>query len=467
MDERERTPLPLARLLLRAVPVALICAAGCAVAAGLISNQREPVYEASAIVLTRASSDPVTGSFSYDDEGEGVATDALVVAAPDVLARAAKRSDDLSVEELEKAVTTTAVGGTNAVRVTVTDGRSARVALMANAVADAFVALQLQELSRRARRARDILRQQLDSLSEESQASQQGVQLRERIQSLLVLERLGSPAPKIIEPAERPSSALSPRPWRDALFGGIFGLVLGSGLAALWVTSDRRIRHLGEASDVLGVPPLATFRGGGRLRLAGPRGSDDQAWRLVHFGLRHLHQREPLRTVAVTPVTAGEGRTKVAWGVAATAAAAGERTLFIGLEPEERDLDRQARAVTRHGLAAVVAGRATLPQAVTGVRVTESGNVDVLMEGSRNGRSPALVESPRLGETIREAAEDYDLVVIDTPSLLERAEGVSVVAEADGTVVVLSAHVDRERLVALRERLAAGHARAVGLVVSR
>jgi Mrp family chromosome partitioning ATPase len=166
-------------------------------------------------------------------------------------------------------------------------------------------------------------------------------------------------------------------------------------------------------------------------------------------------------------VTAGDGRTRVAWGVARTAAAAGERTLFIGVEPEERDLNDRSRAVTKHGLAAVIAGDASLPQAVTHVRVDASAEVDVLMTKRQNGLPPALVESPRLAETIRRAAADYDLVVIDTPSLLERAEGVSVVSQVDGTVVVLSDHADRERLLALRERLSALRARAVGLVVAR
>jgi Mrp family chromosome partitioning ATPase len=304
-------------------------------------------------------------------------------------------------------------------------------------------------------------------LSDSSRASLPGVQLRERIESLRVLEELGSPAPRLIDPAEPSATPVSPRPRRDAVFGGIFGLVLGAGLAALWVASDRRIRSVREASEVLGAPTLATFRR--RSRFGPGKGSlarsNEEAWRLVHLRLRHGQERETLRSVAVTTVGSGQGRSRVAWGLAATAAAAGERTLFIGLDPE-RDIDHRPLAVT-DGLGAVLAGDATLSQAVTRVPVYGSGEVDVLVASQRNGHPLALGGTPQLGETIRGASALYELVVIDTPSLLERAEGVPVISEADATVIVMSEHVDRDDAVALRERLAALRAHAVGVVVSR
>jgi Mrp family chromosome partitioning ATPase len=467
-EERDRSPLPLSDFLVRAVPLALICAAACAGAAGLLSAQRESVYESTALVLTRQNADPVIGS-TGDDEGEGVATDALFVSSPPVLAAARRRADDLTVDELKESVTAAAVTGTNAVQVTGSASRPQRAALIANAVSRAFISMQRRETMRRARQARRVLDDQLDRLSDESRASLPGVQLRERIQGLLVLEELGGPAPRLIDAAEPPETPVRPRPRRDAVFGGIFGLVLGAGLAALWVASDRRIRSVREASEVLGAPTLATFRRRSRFRPGkGARArSDEEAWRLVHLRLRHGHQRDPLRTVAVTTVTSGQGRSRVAWGLAATAAAAGERTLFIGLEPEQRDLNHQPRAVTANGLGAVLAGDATLSQAVTRVPVHGSGEVDVLIASSRNGHPLALGETPQLGDTVRDASAAYELVVIDTPSLLERAEGVPVISEADATVVVVSERVDREDAVALRERLAALHARAVGVVVSR
>lgn len=469
--DRERSPVPLGKLLLRGLPVAVLSAAACAAAAGLLSNQREPVYEASALVLTRDSADAVTGGPSSDEEGSGVSTEALLVQSRDVLDGVAARLGGLSVDDVEAAIEVAPVEETNVLRVTATDDRPAQASRLADAVARAFVAQRRADTRRRARDAQRVLERQLDRLSAQSRSSLPGVQLRERIESLRVIEEMGPAAPRIVENAHPPAEPVRPRPRRDALFGGLFGLLLGCGLAAVWVAGDRRLRGPAEASDILGAPVLTTVSRprGLRARRGAASQADEQAWRLVHLSLRHLHQEKPLRSVAITEVTGSEDRTVLASGLATTAAAAGEHVLLISLEPERNVLDAVFGQVVTPGLRAVLAGDATLPQAVS--RRTDphdpSRGLDLLLGQARNGSHRALAESPRLGDTVREAAALYELVVVDTPSLLERAEGVPVVSEADGTVVVVAERAQRDQLVALRERLEALDVPLVGVVIRR
>jgi succinoglycan biosynthesis transport protein ExoP len=461
VEERDHSPLPLRSLLLRGVPLALLCAAACAVAAGLLSARREPVYTANALVLTRESSDPVSGGASALIEGEGVSTEALLVARRAVLARAAHRLSSVSVEQLERSVAVSQVAETDALHVTATAADARPAADIANAVAQAFVSSERESVTRRAGQAQRVLRRQYKRLGGQSRRSLQGVQLRERIQSLGIIEEIGTPAPRVAQQARPPAQATSPLPRRDALFGAIFGAVLGVGLAVLWVSSDRRIRDARDASEVLGAPALASFRRRGALiGRRGGRDGDAQAWRLLHLSLRSREGPLPLRTVSVTTVGSDGGRSRVAWGLATTAAAAGERALLIAVEPDARDLNGELRSVDRNRLGALLEGGATLSESVSPVELPAggSGKLDVV------GR-PAV--DPSLGDALREAAAAYELVVIDTPSVLEGVEGMSVVTDADGTVVVLPDDTDRERLVALRGRLEALKARVVGLVLSR
>lgn len=469
LDERERSPLPLSSLLIRGLPVAIICAAACAVAAGLLSASRDAVYTANALVLMSESVDPVTGNVSGLDEGEGVSTQALLVDRHAVLARVADRSRDVTVDELESSVAVSQVGKTDILRVTASANRPASASSMANYVARTFVSLERQSTARRARAAETVLRRQLNRLSTRSRESLQGVQLRERIQSLSVLQEIGSPAPRVIEEARPPEGATSPLPRRDAIFGGLFGLLLGVGLAVLWVASDRRIRDPEDASEALGAPMLASFRRRHGLRARrGARREEEQAWRLMLHSLRVREDNEPVRTLSVTTVGGG-GRSRVAWGLAATAAAAGERVLIIAVEPEAKDLNGEIQELDGNRLRALLAGDAALSEAVTPVPVPFDGThqFDVVLGRASDGSSMTLAESPRLGDTLREAAGAYELVVIDTPSLLDHAEGIPLVTQADGTVVVVSDHADRERLIALRGRLEALRVRVLGLVVSR
>jgi capsular polysaccharide biosynthesis protein/Mrp family chromosome partitioning ATPase len=462
-DDHGHPRLTLRSLLVRGVPLAIICAAACAVAAGMISDRRDRVYSASATVLIRESTrDPVAGSASPEIEGAGVGTESLLVDRRAVLAAVARRTRSLSLNDLDGAVAVSPVGKTNALQVTASTSDPRQAAEMANAVAREFVSRRRRDTATRARKARRVLREQFNSLDDEAQGSLQGSQITERIQSLTVLEKLGATTPRLIQSAQVPVAAVSPDPQQDAIFGGIFGLVLGAGLAVLWVGTDRRVRDLAEASSILGVPVLGSFkRRRGLGRLLHRRASQDQLWRLVLMSLRHRPEQDPVRTVSITPAHSGDGGSHVAFGLATTAAAAGGRALFIGLESERRG---EASKLGPDRLGAVLAGHAQLADAIS--PVGSSKFLDFLVGQASNGR-PMPLSAQGLTTAVRQAAQVYDLVVIDTPSLLERADGVPVISQADSTIVVVSDHVDREQLLALRERLDGLQARVLGLVVNR
>jgi uncharacterized protein involved in exopolysaccharide biosynthesis len=244
MSGRRPAP-PLRGVLLRGVPLAILTAVACALAAYLLSSRQDDRYEASSLVLVRAvGGDPALNSDSNGslDEGEGVATDALLLTSRNVLATAVRRGRfAVAAEELEDSVSAEAISGTNLVRVTASASDARSAAAWATGVAQAFVSMRREQARQRARGARAALRQQYEQSSLATQQSEAGVRLLERIRELRTIERLGQQAPRVAETARVPDELVSPQPWRDAAFGGLFGLVLGAGLAVLWVGS----RHPG------------------------------------------------------------------------------------------------------------------------------------------------------------------------------------------------------------------------------
>jgi capsular polysaccharide biosynthesis protein len=442
------------------------------VLAGVLSSRRESVYTANALVLMRASSDPAADPTSFQPaEGQGVATQALLVARRPVLDRAVKRLPGVSVGALDGAISVSQVAKTDAIRVTA-DARSGRQAAdMANGVATSFVAIERRDTRLRAEQALSVLQRELRGLSSAVRAGPAGVALRQRMQSLTVVQDVGSNAPRVVERAQAPAHAASPKPRRDALFGGIFGFVLGIGLGVLWVASQRRIRDPGEASEALGAPTLATVPR--RRPLLGRRRAleraEEQAWQLLHLKLQSDGDGRRPRTVAVTTLGGRFGRSRVAYGLAATAAASGRHALLISMDPDRKALNGSAVNASDDRLGAVLAGDATLPEAADTVEAPSDrpGRLDVVAGAVANGRRSELIDSSRLGEAVTNAAAAYELIVIDTPSVLERVEAMPVVSAADATVVVLPAHADREQVEALRGRLDALRAHVAGVVLGR
>jgi capsular polysaccharide biosynthesis protein len=469
VDDRERKPLPLRAVLVRGLPLAVICAAACAVVAGMLSARRESVYTTNALVLMQTNDDPAADpSSAPQPEGQGVATKSLLVTRRPVLERAAKRLDGVTVGQLDGAVSVSQVAKTDAVRVTAETNDPKQAAAMANGVAEAFVAVQRRDTRRRAAEAVTVLRHQFQDLDREQRQGAPGVALRERMQDLVVLQDVGSTAPQVAEKAQPPADRSSPDPKRDAIFGGIFGFILGIGIAVLWVASDRRMRDPDEVADALGAPALVTMPrrrlfGGDRAR----QREEQQAWQLLHLGLRANGDGPPPRTVAVTTLNGRSGRSRVAYGLAATAAASGRHALLISMDPDRDALN--GTDVSGDRLDALLAGDAQLPEVAETVEVAARppGHFDVLAGSIANGTPSEPVDASRLGDALSAAAATYELVIVDTPSVLERVESLPIVSEADATVVVVPPHADREQVAALRSRLDALRAHVTGVVLGR
>jgi len=449
-------------LLARVIPAALLGGVLCALLAGYLSSRQPDRYEASSIVLLRQENlDPALVSGTGQDEGEGIATDALAIARQGVLQRVADQVA-LDVDDVRDAVTVAQIGETNAARVQVAASEAQLAARIANLVADTFIEIRRQSVRDRARRARRVLRSRLNALNRTSRASLPGVQLRERIQQLEVLERLGGLAPLVLERARAPETRVSPRPRRDALLGGLFGVLIGGGLGVLWAGADRRVRDAG-LTDVLRAPVLATVKSPRRSDVDLARRNVD-SWRLLHLSLRHLHRDRPLRSVAITEPRSRFGRTGTSLGLAAAAAAAGERVLLVTLS--HTGLGAPANGNRPSGdLAAVLERRAPVEESVRRVQLETFGPesaFDVLTTAGEDQAAPATLS--RFGEVIRACASTYDLVVVDVPSLLDQADAIALLSPTDGTVVTVLRSIDRDTARALAERLDALAVPRLGLV---
>jgi len=452
--------LPVGVLLRRGVPLALLCALVCAALAGLLSGSRPNQYESKSLVLLRQTNVNPTlgGNDGGQTEGEGVGTDAVLVGRRGVLrAVAARPGSRLTVEQLEDAITVKPFGATNVVEITALAERPQDAVNIANAVATEFVRSRQEGTRARARRTRLILTRQRAALSEASRRSLTGVQLGERINELRVLEQLGALTPQVVQRAETTGAPVSPRPRRDAALGGLFGLLLGGGLAILWIASDRRIRQPGEVGDLLGVPVLATMRS--RLGHGRHRAVDDEPLRLLHLSLQHVGGGDAPRAVAITPLEGTTGAAAVARGLVEVAAASGETALLI-----TTDLNRHngLGEPDDDGLRAVLAEGATMEESVRHVHAQDAADYDVL--GSRDGRVD-LTRGSGLRDLLGRAGEQYSLIVLDTPSPLEHSQAVPLLANADAVVIVALDTPNRQRAERLKARLAALRANPIGVVV--
>lgn len=279
---------------------------------------------------------------------------------------------------------------------------------------------------------------------------------------------------EVVEKAVPPDGPESPRTVRNTLLGALAGLLLGIVAAFAWARLDRRVRAARELAGILGAPLLGTIPKSQSLALdEGLRElppADAEAFRMVRVSIRHLEVDREIRTVVLTSAEPGDGKTTVAFGLAAVAATSGERVLLI-----EADMRRAAlEAIVPPppvGLSSVLDGGADLLEAVSAVEVSTgadaSGAVDVVHAGPASPDPTRLLESERMIELLDGAEREYDLVVVDTPPARMLPDAIPLVGRVDGVVVIVRLGRDRhEDLRELHDRLRQLHAPPIGAVAN-
>jgi Mrp family chromosome partitioning ATPase len=160
----------------------------------------------------------------------------------------------------------------------------------------------------------------------------------------------------------------------------------------------------------------------------------------------------------------GEGTSTVARHLAATAAATSNRSVLLVDGNRSRASVHRAFGVDLEpGLGDVLVGRSSISEVV---HATPLVNFDVLTIGD-DRRAGGASESTDLTNFVRELREEYDLVVVDLPPVLESGSA-QAAAALDGVLLVIESERVRwevgQRAAAL---LARSGVRLLGAVLNK
>lgn len=212
------------------------------------------------------------------------------------------------------------------------------------------------------------------------------------------------------------------------------------------------------------MPSLLRRRRSCLVDLHGPSA---EPFRTLRLALDIRRERRTGNVVVVTSPNAGEGKTVVATNYALVAAQTSQSVLLI-----DGDL-RRAAVHTRFGLerspglVELLADSVDIRQYAHAVPEA-GGSLDVLPAGQPIPGSGDIVSSRRMGEVIRQASENYDLVVIDSPPLLNTVDAAGFAAFPGVDVVIVVDQGSRRRpLVKALRKLELLEANVAGIVVNR
>lgn len=346
-----------------------------------------PQYESSTRLFVSTSSD---GTNSQTNDG-GLFAERRVLSYTELLmgeVLAQRTIDklglDMSAADLQDEVEANAPTGTVLIDVTVMDSSAARARDIANTLADEFVimaaGLETPALGA-APNARVIVQQR----------------------------------------AEIADSPVNSKTARNLAIAAVLGALLGAVLALVRDRLDDTVRSPEAIEKATGVGLVAEipFETPGRDKLLisfdSDRSAIAEAFRELRINLRFQEISDGPRVLMVTSSMPDEGRTTTAVNLALALAEAGHKVVLVDGDLRRPRVASCLELAGEAGLSTVLTGEVALADAL---QVTRFARVTALASGTVPPNPSELLESPAARDVLRSLSEQFDYVVVDTPSLL-------------------------------------------------
>ena len=249
------------------------------------------------------------------------------------------------------------------------------------------------------------------------------------------------------QPALAPAKPFRPNLSQNLSLAGLVGLFLGSLAVILLEQGDRRVRTISDVQRLLSAPIVGSLptlpHAPGAALMSGSGGAKVvEAYRLTYANLLLLlHQSQQTMllhraVILVTSALPGEGKTVTARHLARTIARCGKRTVLVDADLRVPPGDKHADGLEPIGLADVLRGRAALEEAIV-----DSGdrNLLLLRRGRVDEESVDLVSLPQMRQALETLRSYADVVVVDSPACLERADVFFLAPLADCILQVIGA----------------------------
>lgn len=237
------------------------------------------------------------------------------------------------------------------------------------------------------------------------------------------------------------------------ILGLILGLLTGAAIALLLERMDTRLRDSDDVEEHYDLPVLAelprlkTREGDPAVPAAtNPRSPAANAFRLLAAAISNAPRVErlgksngaPIRTILVTSADPEEGKTTIVANLAAAYAEMGKRVMVISCDFRRPRIHTMLGVPNSRGLSDALAsanGTPILDGHIWRTSITET-SIRVVPSGQTPERPGELLSSPHMRTALKEARQEADVVLLDSPPVLAVSDATLLFGEVDAVLVV-------------------------------
>jgi polysaccharide biosynthesis transport protein len=321
----------------------------------------------------------------------------------------------------------------------------------------------------------------------------------QRVKEASIASALRASNVRVVDAAEIPSAPYKPNSLFNTATGLFGGLFVGIWAAVMRSRVDRALQDPSQANLHLGIPllglipaaRLAKMRFSCRLKgeragtlHSGSLGSPDrleliswqqdssllaEAFRSASTSLLFSASSQATRVVVVTSPQAQEGKTTVASNLAITLAQCNQRVLLVDGDMRRPSLSKIFGVSNLAGLGNLLSEEGYVEEIPIHSLIlkTDVPGLSILPSGPALQGSTALLYSSRLKPLIKHLRESYDIILIDTPPMLQIPDARILGRLSDKVVLVVrAARTTRDMAQSALQRLAEDGTRTTGAIMN-
>lgn len=510
----------------------LICFLVVGVGTYIVSRLMTPLYQS--VVLIQVA---IRSGNNQSDINSLLASDQLVqteaqlaVSGP-VLREVAPHFPGLTVEQLQKNVSSVPKLNTQLFEITVLDPNPQRAAEIANDIATTLIKQQLQVLQQENAQSQQQIqqdieqtRQQIDVLTSKisalqakggnqaqiallqmqlSSLQQHYDQWQTALAQLELTEAQSGSFLRIAQPAQPAIEPVRPNILLNTGAGLVGGLFLGVLLAVLFEQLDTRVRTPEALTQLLDWPVLGTIwrartRDGEEVVNPSGHNANIESYRILRTNIGFSGVDKPLRFLMVTSALPRDGKSTIAANLAIFLAKAGKNTLLIDADLRRPTVhEKFGLAADKMGLSNAILACAmppatsssshpqfivprspTRPPSASSVanvslepfmHAVGIPNLRIMPSGPLPPNPSELLDSKAM-QRLFTALEHSgaEVVIFDTPPLMGLSDSSILASRTDGTIVVVDIdRTNKGNLKQVKTLLAQANAHVLGCVVNK
>ena len=274
---------------------------------------------------------------------------------------------------------------------------------------------------------------------------------------------------KILDVAEPPVFPFKPNWKLNLALAALLSLAMGVSLAFLMEYMDDTLRIPDEISRIFQapligfIPVMAKPEAEGLYMVILPRSAAAEAFRSLRTNLEFASVDQPLKTILVTSIGAGDGKSSVAINLAIVLAQSGKRVVLADADLRRPSVHRFFSIPNQKGLSDIIRGQVNFTDAIY---QSQEGGVAVIPAGPLPPNPAEMLGSKKMEHILASLQESADVVILDSAPFLV-ADAWALSAKVDGVVLIVQlGRTTKKAAQAVMDQIQRGRVPIVGVVLN-